>query len=226
MRVGEHPIPTLESLLSVVAGRVPLLLEVKVDGDQWRWAPALKRVVDAYSGPFGIMSFDPRLVRLVKTNLFTQTRPGGQIDQVGQRSAQGVEASLALTLPGGFAVNANGTILDASFDDFAGFEDNTPPGVPEQAANLELSWTGVQGLQLRGDLRYVGRRFSDNANRFRIPAYTVVDLGATYALTDNLALDVRVFNLFDKAYALTTYSDQQRILGRPRSFDVSVRASF
>ena len=139
---------------------------------------------------------------------------------------QFVEASLALTLPGGFAVNANGTILDASFDDFAGFEDNTPPGVPEQAANLELSWTGVQGLQLRGDLRYVGRRFSDNANRFRIPAYTVVDLGATYALTDNLALDVRVFNLFDKAYALTTYSDQQRILGRPRSFDVSVRASF
>jgi iron complex outermembrane receptor protein len=164
--------------------------------------------------------------RLVKTNLFTQTRPGGQIDQVGQRSAQGVEASLAFDLPGGFGINANGTILNANFDEFAGFEDNTPPGVPEQAANLELSWTGMQGLQLRGDLRYVGRRFSDNANQFRIPAYTVVDLSGTYALTDNVALEVRVFNLFDKAYATTTYSDQQWILGRPRSFDVSVRASF
>ena len=69
LRVGEHPIPTLESLLTLVAGRVPLLLEVKVDGDQWRWAPALKRALGDYPGPFGIMSFDPRLVRLVKTNL-------------------------------------------------------------------------------------------------------------------------------------------------------------
>ena len=31
LRVGEQPIPTLESLLALVAGRVPLLLEVKVD---------------------------------------------------------------------------------------------------------------------------------------------------------------------------------------------------
>jgi iron complex outermembrane receptor protein len=174
----------------------------------------------------GMGSFTLAAYRLVKTNLFTQTRPNGQIDQVGQRSAQGIEASLALTLPAGFGINANGTILNANFDDFTGFEDNTPPGVPEQAANLELSWTGMQGLQLRGDLRYVGRRFSDNANQFRVPAYTVVDLSATYALTQNLALDVRVFNLFDKDYALTTYSDQQWILGRPRSLDVSVRASF
>ena len=38
-----RPIPTLESLLELVAGRVPLLLEVKVDGDIWRWVPALQR---------------------------------------------------------------------------------------------------------------------------------------------------------------------------------------
>ena len=69
LRVGEHPIPTLGSLLTLVAGRVPLLLEIKVNDDLWRWAPALKRGLGDYSGPFGIMSFDPRLVRLVKTNL-------------------------------------------------------------------------------------------------------------------------------------------------------------
>ena len=79
---------------------------------------------------------------------------------------------------------------------------------------------------MRGNLRYVGRRFSDNANRFRVPAYAVVDLSGSYPLTPNVALEVRVFNLFDRAYATTTYSDQQWLLGRPRSFDVSVRASF
>ena len=69
LRVGEHPLPTLESLLQLVGGRVPLLLEVKTGDDLWRWAPALKRALKDYAGPFGIMSFDPRLVRLVKTNL-------------------------------------------------------------------------------------------------------------------------------------------------------------
>jgi iron complex outermembrane receptor protein len=75
-------------------------------------------------------------------------------------------------------------------------------------------------------LRYVGRRFSDDGNQFRVPAYTVVDLGASYALTSNVALDVRVSNVFDEDYALATYNDEQWILGRPRSVDVSVRAKF
>jgi glycerophosphoryl diester phosphodiesterase len=62
------PIPTLESLLALVAGRVPLLLEVKVDRDVWRWLPALRRDLSGYRGPLGVMSFDPRLARLLKTN--------------------------------------------------------------------------------------------------------------------------------------------------------------
>ena len=69
LRVGDGPIPTLESLLQLVGGRVPLLLEVKVGDDIWRWAPALKRALGDYAGPFGVMSFDARLPRLLKTNL-------------------------------------------------------------------------------------------------------------------------------------------------------------
>jgi glycerophosphoryl diester phosphodiesterase len=69
LRIGDGPIPTLESLLHLVDGRVPLLLEAKVEGDIWRWAPALKRALGDYVGPFGIMSFDSRLPRLLKTNL-------------------------------------------------------------------------------------------------------------------------------------------------------------
>ena len=48
---GEGPIPTLESLLTLVGGRVPLLLEVKVEKDVWRWIPALEQAlsdVDAW----------------------------------------------------------------------------------------------------------------------------------------------------------------------------------
>lgn len=69
LRVGEGPIPTLESLLKLVTGEVPLLLEAKVDRDLLRWIPALRLVVANYRGPFGVMSFDPRISRLLKTNL-------------------------------------------------------------------------------------------------------------------------------------------------------------
>ena len=41
-----------------------------------------------------------------------------------------------------------------------------------------------------------------------------------------LGLEARVYNLFDEAYAEGFYNDEQWILGRPRSFDVSVRAAF
>jgi glycerophosphoryl diester phosphodiesterase len=68
LAVGDGPVPTLESLLSLVDGRVPLLLEVKVEGDVWRWVPALKDALKQYRGPHGVMSFDPRIPRLLKTN--------------------------------------------------------------------------------------------------------------------------------------------------------------
>jgi len=67
LRLGEQPIPRLASLLRLVAGRVPLLLEVKVDGDRWRWLPVLQRELNGYEGRFGVMSFDPGLIRLVKS---------------------------------------------------------------------------------------------------------------------------------------------------------------
>jgi glycerophosphoryl diester phosphodiesterase len=69
LRVGEHPIPLLANLLELVDGRVPLLLEVKVNNDIWRWVPALRRALKTYQGRFAIMSFDPRLPRLIRTNM-------------------------------------------------------------------------------------------------------------------------------------------------------------
>lgn len=69
LRLGEHPIPTLRNLLELVGGRVPLLLEIKVDRDVRRWLPAVARMLAGYRGALGIMSFDPRIARLLKANL-------------------------------------------------------------------------------------------------------------------------------------------------------------
>jgi glycerophosphoryl diester phosphodiesterase len=68
LTLGGQPIPTLAQLLALVAARVPILLEVKVEGDLWRFGRALVKALASYNGRFGIMSFDPRIARWLKTN--------------------------------------------------------------------------------------------------------------------------------------------------------------
>lgn len=60
-----EPIPTLGQVLDLVAGRVPLLIEVKSSGDR-RTAPlclAVRRELEGYRGDHAVMSFDPRVSR-------------------------------------------------------------------------------------------------------------------------------------------------------------------
>ncbi len=58
-------IPALETMLSAVAGRVPVLIEIKAQGRR-RNPPlclAVCRALDGYLGHVAVMSFDPRVVR-------------------------------------------------------------------------------------------------------------------------------------------------------------------
>lgn len=58
-------IPTLGQVLDQVAGRVPLLIEIK-SRRQMRVAPicaAVRRALDGYRGDHAVMSFDPRVGR-------------------------------------------------------------------------------------------------------------------------------------------------------------------
>lgn len=60
-------IPTLRQMLDEVAGRVPILIEIKSRRGSFRHAGALCqavcRALEGYAGPHAVMSFDPRVVR-------------------------------------------------------------------------------------------------------------------------------------------------------------------
>jgi len=96
--------------------------------------------------------------KIVKHDLAAQRTPTSPIEQVGQRSAKGIEATVRVALPAGFAIDANGTILRARYDDFVSggtsYTGNVPNNVPQQAANLWLSWNAHR-LGARAGLRYV-----------------------------------------------------------------------
>jgi glycerophosphoryl diester phosphodiesterase len=66
-REGSDRIPTLGELLGQVQGRTPLVIEIK---SLWNGNEALVRrtvaVVRGYYGPFALMSFDPKVIALVR----------------------------------------------------------------------------------------------------------------------------------------------------------------
>lgn len=68
LTLSGEAVPTLRDLLGQVAGRVPLLIEVKSDRDRPSGAPsirdlckAVRRDLEGYQGPVAVMSFDPRV---------------------------------------------------------------------------------------------------------------------------------------------------------------------
>jgi iron complex outermembrane recepter protein len=174
---------------------------------------------------------------IVKENLLAPdpANPGTQI-QIGQQSSRGVEATLGLSLPQGVRLDANLALLDARFDDFAQVvggvlvsrAGNTPPNIPEQTANLWVTWDTPRDWQFRGGLRYVGDRFWNNANAGTVPGYTVIDAGLRRRLAANVAVDLRAYNLFDELYATTYYdsTEPQWLLGRPRSAEIALIVGF
>ena len=63
----DHPIPTLRQFLDLVAGRVPLLIEIKdqdmsLGPDIGRLHERVADVLQGYGGPVAVMSFNPHVV--------------------------------------------------------------------------------------------------------------------------------------------------------------------
>ena len=87
---SEDAIQTLPELLAQVAGRIPLLIEVKSKREV-RYAPlcfAVRRALEGYRGPAAVMSFDPRVVRWFRLNAAHIVR-GLVVTEEGHRTLSG-----------------------------------------------------------------------------------------------------------------------------------------
>ena len=64
----ENKIPTFEDVLLQVAGKVPILIEVKPNSKYKELMKKLINLLEKYNGKYSIQSFDPRIVYWLKKN--------------------------------------------------------------------------------------------------------------------------------------------------------------
>lgn len=158
--------------------------------------------------------------------------------QVGAQSSQGVEATVGVDLIDGLRIGVNGTVLRPRFDEF--FENvagvrtsrtgNRPTNVPWKSGNLLATWSFRQNWLAQGALRHVGERYIDTANTRVLPAYTVVDANLRRSISQTMAIDVRIANLFDAFYAYNFTGNGRGggnwNVGVPRSVEIALTAEF
>ncbi|MGB3072610.1 MAG: TonB-dependent receptor [Ottowia sp.] len=171
-----------------------------------------------------------------KNNLVTRdvSNPSRSV-QVGQRSSRGIESTLSLAVSRHVQLDANVALLRARFDDFTesvggvavSRNGNVPTDVPERVANLWASYRFLPEWTLSGGVRYVGKRYADNANTLKLPAYSVFDAALRWQPTPKTGVTLRVFNLADKRYYTTAYyTATQWFVGERRRVELTLNHRF
>ena len=141
--------------------------------------------------------------------------------QVGAQTSRGIEASLNWAFAPRWSLDANATVLKAEFEEFlettgsppmlVSRDGNVPPNVAERLASAWLSWQFAPEWSAAGGVRYVGKRYADNANTLELPGYSTTDLALTWQAAPRTRLSARLFNVFDKAYYATAVLHQHPV---------------
>ena len=168
-----------------------------------------------------------------KSNLLTRDPSDSSARvQVGKRSTQGLEATLALAITRTIQLDANAALLKARYDDFSELvsgdrDGKVPTDVPERVANVWLGWKFTPDWTMSGGLRHVGKRYADSANTLKLPAYTTTDLSLKWRATPDTTLALRGFNVFDKDYISTAYyTTTQWFVGEGRRVELALNHKF
>lgn len=172
---------------------------------------------------------------IVKNNLLIAdpSKPGASL-QIGQQSSRGVEASVGLALDYGWRIDANLALLRAKYDNnsqivggkLVSYAGNVPVNVPQQVSNVWLTWDFAPNWSVYGGVQIVGAIYSDLANTQLRSGYNVVNSGIRWKPDDRTTVAFRVYNLFDKVYAVTASGTGQWLLGMPRTAELSVNVKF
>ncbi|WBU53994.1 TonB-dependent receptor [Paracoccus sp. SCSIO 75233] len=146
----------------------------------------------------------------------------------------GIELGLSGELTPDLSTRLAWTWQDFRFDDDPMRGDNRLAGAPRNVISLAMDWQATERFAVGGKLHWVPEETPvDNMNTVFNDPYALVDVSASYALSDQAEIFGRVTNLFDERYASSTLVVDQAmpqqaafIPGEGRAFYLGTRLRF
>ena len=150
--------------------------------------------------------------------------------------SRGVEWSFSGEIMDGLNLLGNIAYTDAELTKAAvtkgvSNEGNTVFGVPEWTASLGLDYAipFIEGLSVNTRANYVSEQYLDNLNKYKLPDYTIVDLGARYKTKlggVNTTFLANVDNVTNKKYWEGVFNSNYATIGGARSYKMGVTFDF
>lgn len=177
----------------------------------------------------GALTGQTALFTMIKRNVLNPNATDPFVKtQIGRQRSRGVETVADLHLTGGLTGTATYTYTDATVrnDKNAALIGTMLSNVPKHLAALDLHQR-LGAVTVGGGVTHVGARNGDPyASGYRLPAYTIARLDATWAVNPRFDVRVDLDNLFDTYYVASSYADVWTMPGAPRNVRVTLRGRF
>lgn len=164
-----------------------------------QWEGGLKYSPSAFEGLITAAVYDLRqtnLARPASELIGGETRSG--LRQIGEVKSRGVELSAIASVTGAWDVEASYAYNDTEQLEGAN-EGNALPNAARHLANLWVTRDFGNGIRAGGGIRYIGKRFGDEANDLTMASAMLADLGATWE-RDRIQASLNLSNLTDEPY--------------------------
>ena len=175
--------------------------------------------------------------RIVKSNVISPDPSGLVFANVasGEVRSQGFEFDATMHLDAHWDALANYAYTDAEVTrDDNGYQGMHPANVAKNLANFWVKYSPDDHWAFGGGMNWVGDRYGDSFNTFKLPEYALADAMMAYHFKwgrSAATAQLNVNNLFSRKYLASTVrqdtTPELNILpGAPRSFVASIKADF
>lgn len=106
------------------------------------------------------------------------------------------------------------------------YNGNVFPNTARHSANLWTTYSFPFGLTLGAGATYSDKQYGDVANTKWVPSYTRWDAMASYAIQDNISLQLNLQNLTDKTYFTKAYASHYASIAPGRSATLALNVKF
>jgi len=171
------------------------------------------------------------LFRSERTNISVATDTNGVPTAYGDQTVQGIEAGVSGRITDNWIVFGGFTVLDSENRNPANATQNGSElnWTPEFSGNLWTTYRLPSGITIGGGTQYTGKsRVSLNStSAATLPSHWILNLMASYPVSDRFSLRLNVTNVTDELYARAINNNSNRAYyGDPRTFLLSADYRF